>query len=89
MEDDTGGMPMSRAQVIDEVRLVEIAELQRQLSRMRHIRTGQSLGRFLQPIAANQPFWAHAIVATEKTLQRARIRPELARDVLNEWNAPG
>ena len=61
-----------RLEVADEVRLVEVAEVERRRRPVAVAALRDPLGRLVQPVALQHPLGAHADVAAEQPLQAAR-----------------
>src|SRR5690349_1325069 len=61
-----------RAEVADEVRVVEVAEVEREPGPVAALARGELLGRLLEAVTAQHPLRPDADMATEEPLQRAR-----------------
>jgi len=65
-----GRPPCESLEVLDEVCLVEVAEVNRQPCPVDRAAAPYLLDGFVQPVALNDPFRAHANVTTEESLER-------------------
>src|SRR3954471_19442918 len=61
-----------RAEVADEVRVVEVAEVEREPRPVAALAGGELLGGLLEAVAAQDPLRSDADVAAEQALERTR-----------------
>lgn len=77
-----------RLEVLDEVRLVEIPEVQRHLHPIYSLAVRQPVGRLLEPVATDYPLRADADVPAEEPLQRPLVQAQPARCLVDPGDLP-
>ena len=75
-------------EVLDEVRLIEIAQLQRHFGPVAALTAGQPLGRLLQAKALDDPFRADSHILLEEALQAALAQVTQRRKLLHARDLP-